>query len=155
MQFSIRGGRDILETPDISRGGSTRVRDDVEVAKDLRSVQDDAKKPGTLAAAGSVAFTIKSLREMEAQFIHAWFERDVVIAPPLATTIVQPRFARTQDRTAGGVEHGPALKELVALPEASKAIQVGCSIRHARKDANVVRDLLQSAGRLNRYRRDP
>ena len=123
VQFSIGGRRNVLERSDVG-GAGAGFADDVEFVERLFAVDPDIEHTAGFSAAGHIILAVERLREVEANFVDARRERNIVDEGTFAPALVDVGLAGAENRVTVGLEDRPTLKIPVALPNPAQAVRV-------------------------------
>ena len=157
--FSVGGRRNVLEGSDVG-GARPGFADHVEFVERLLAVDPHVEDAAGFAAARHVVFAVQRLREVQAQFVYARGQRNVVCERAFAPALVDSGFARAEDRMIVGFKNAPALEIPVALPDPAQAVRVVSVLvpgqnPHLKRIGNRAHDRRRRAGELRGLRSGP
>ena len=112
--------------------------DDVEFVERLFAVDPHIEDTAGFSAAGHIVLAVQRFREVQAKFVDARRERNIVGEGAFAPALVDVRLAGAEDRMIVGFEHRPALKIPVALPNPAQAVRV-VAVLAPRQDSDLRR----------------
>src|ERR1039457_3946778 len=115
VQRAGGGWRDGFESPDVRRAGS-HLADDIELVQDLAPIGKHRKNAPGLAAAGHIIFAVERLRKVEAHFVIAGRQRNLIGKGALPSGLIQSRIAGADDGPATGLKNVSA-GEITVAPQ--------------------------------------
>src|SRR5277367_6363769 len=126
MKVAVLLGGNIPEDLNVRRAWAG-FADDVEVSEGVSSVNLNVEKPRRFAAPCEIHVSVEGFGKIQAQFVDAMSQPDLVGEGPFAPAFIDARIVRLRDRVAVQMDRRAAQKESIRTPNMVEAIPVSAA----------------------------